>query len=79
LTESTDNNSVMKLNRKQTLALNTIRATKGRFFGLETTQGEMVNAQFLGETSNYITIFDRNGRYNRRLAKTSLASVNSSK
>jgi len=74
-----NNNSVMKLNRKQTLALNTIRATKGRFFGLRTTQGEVINAQLLGETSNYITIFDRNGRYNRRLAKTSLASVNSSK
>lgn len=69
----------MKLNRKQISTLNAIRATKGRFFGLRTTQGEVINAQLLGETSNYITIFDRNGRYNRRLAKTSLASVNSSK
>ncbi len=69
----------MKLNRKQSSALKAIRETKGRFFGLHTTQGEVVNAQFLGETSNYITIFDRNARFNRRLAKTSLASVNSSK
>jgi hypothetical protein len=69
----------MKLNRKQSSALKAIRGTKGRFFGLETTQGEVVNAQFLGETNNYITIFDRNARFNRRLAKTSLASVNSSK
>lgn len=69
----------MKLNRKQTLALNAIRATKGRFFGLTTVQGEILNAQFLGETNNYITIFDRNNRSSRRLAKTSLALVNSSK
>ena len=69
----------MKLNRKQTSALKAIRATKGRFFGLKTVQGEIFNAQFLGETSNYITIFDRNNRLNRRLAKTSLASVNSTK
>ena len=59
-------------------ALKTIRATKGRFFGLYTTQGETLNAQFLGETNNYITVFDRNNRLNRRLAKTSLASVNAS-
>jgi hypothetical protein len=69
----------MKLNRKQMSALKAIRATKGRFFGLKTVQGEVYNAQFLGETNNYITIFDRNNRSNRRLAKTSLASVNSSK
>jgi len=68
----------MKLNRKQMSALKTIRATKGRFFGLYTTQGETLNAQFLGETNNYITVFDRNNRLNRRLAKTSLASVNAS-
>jgi hypothetical protein len=69
----------MKLNRKQMSALKAIRATKGRFFGLKTVQGEVYNAQFLSETNNYITIFDRNNRSNRRLAKTSLASVNSSK
>lgn len=69
----------MKLNRKQMSALKAIRATRGRFFGLKTIQGEVYNAQFLGETNNYITIFDRNNRSNRRLAKTSLASVNSSK
>lgn len=69
----------MKLNRKQTLALKAIRATRGRFFGLKTVQGEVLNAQFLGETNDYITIFDRNNCLNRRLAKTSLASVNSSK
>jgi hypothetical protein len=69
---------MMKLNTKQKTALKLIRATRGRFFGLKTTQGETLNAQFLGETNDYITIFDRNARFNRRLAKTSLASVNSS-
>jgi len=73
------NNAVMKLNRKQTIALNAIRKTKGRFFGLYTTQGEAVNAQFLGETNAYIRIFDRNNRTTRRLAKTSLDRVSCGK
>jgi hypothetical protein len=50
----------MKLNRKQKTALNVIRGTRGRFFGLKTTQGETLNAQFRGETESYIQIFDRN-------------------
>lgn len=66
-----------KLTRSQVSLVNKVRNTKGRFFGLHTTQGEVINAQLLSETDNYITIFDRNGKYNRRLAKTSLSKVNS--
>ena len=44
---------------------------------IEVNQGDVFNAQFLGETNNYITIYDRNARFNRRLAKTSLSKVNS--
>lgn len=66
-----------KLTRSQVTLVNKVRNTKGRFFGLHTTQGNVFNAQFLGETNNYITIYDRNGGFNRRLAKTSLSKVNS--
>ena len=65
----------MKLNRKQKTALNAIRGTRGRFFGLRTTQGETLNAQFRGETESYIQVFDRNNGSVRRFAKTSLDKV----
>lgn len=64
-----------KLNRKQSAVLNKIRKTGGRFFGLYTTQGETINAQFRGETEKYITVFDRNKANNRRFAKTSLDKI----
>ena len=59
------NNRVMKA----------IRNTKGRFFGLYTTQGEALNAQFGGETDNYIHVYDRNSGLERKLAKTSVCGV----
>jgi hypothetical protein len=65
----------MKLNRKQKTALNVIRGTRGRFFGLHTSQGETLNAQFRGETDSYIQVFDRNNGLLRRFAKTSLDKV----
>lgn len=65
----------MKLNRKQKIALNLIRSTRGRFFGLQTKQGETLNAQFRGETNSYIEVFDRNNSLIRRFAKTSLDKV----
>lgn len=65
----------MKLNRKQKTALNVIRGTRGRFFGLRTSQGETLNAQFRGETDSYIQVFDRNNGLLRRFAKTSLDKV----
>lgn len=67
--------SRMKLNKKQKTVLNTIRSTRGRFFGILTTQGETLNAQFRGETNSYIKVFDRNNGVNRRLAKTSIDKV----
>ena len=65
-----------KLTKNQISALNAIRNSKGRFFGLYTTNGEVMNAQFLGETDSYIRVFDRNNRTNRKLAKTSVQSAN---
>jgi len=64
-----------KLNKNQIGALNAIRNSKGRFFGLYTTQGAVINAQFLGETDSYIRVFDRNKRVDRTLAKSSVDRV----
>ena len=52
-----------------------IRNTRGRFFGLYTTQGEAMNAQLMSETDNYVQGYDRNAGENRRLAKTSICGV----
>ena len=64
-----------KMTQRQIDALNTIRNSKGRFFGLKTTAGEVLNAQFRGETDSYIKIYDRNNFRNRLFAKTSIASA----
>ena len=52
-----------------------IRSSRGRFFGLYTTQGEALNAQLMGETDNYVNVYDRNAGVDRKLAKTSICGV----
>lgn len=64
-----------KLTKQQIEALNAIRQSKGRFFGLYTTQGDVLNAQFNGETDAYIHVYDRNRRSHRKMAKSSVSSV----
>lgn len=64
-----------KLTKQQIEALNAIRQSKGRFFGLYLTQGDVLNAQFVNETDAYINVFDRNNRSHRKLAKSSVAEV----
>ena len=66
-----------KLTKQQIEALNQIRRSKGRFFGLLKTDGEILNAQFRGETDQYIHVNDRNNRIkNRKIAKASVLAVN---
>lgn len=65
-----------QLTTNQISALNAIRQSKGRFFGLYTTRGEVMNARFLGETDSYIRVFDRNNGVDRKLAKTSIKTAN---
>jgi hypothetical protein len=64
-----------RMTQKQIDAMNMIRNSKGRFFGLKTTSGEVLNAQFRGETDSYVQVYDRNNFMNRKFAKTSIASV----
>jgi hypothetical protein len=64
-----------KLTKQQVAALNAIRQSKGRFFGLYTTQGDVMNARFVNETDEYINVYDRNRHTDRKLAKSSIQSV----
>lgn len=52
-----------------------IRSSKGRFFGLYTSQGESLNAQLMAETDKYVKVYDRNSGETRKFAKSSLCGV----
>lgn len=56
-----------------------ISASKGRFFGLTTRQGETLNAQFVRETTKYVVVRDRNASVMRKFAKTSLQTLSMGK
>lgn len=60
---------------KQNKIMKAIRSSKGRFFGLYTKSGDAINAQFVSESPAYVTVYDRNNGYKRKLAKTSLSGV----
>ena len=60
------------MKRINTRVMKAIRNSRGRFFGLYTSQGESVNAQLMGETDNYVKVYDRNAGVNRKLAKQSI-------
>jgi len=62
-------------NTKQNKIMKAIRTSKGRFFGLYTKAGEALNAQFVSESSQYVTVYDRNAKDQRKLAKTSLTGL----
>ena len=60
---------------KQNKIMKAIRGSKGRFFGLYTKSGEALNAQFVSESPSYVTVYDRNAKDQRKLAKTSLRGL----
>jgi hypothetical protein len=62
-------------NTRQDNIMNALRSSKGRFFGLTTTQGSSVNARFVSESSRYINVYDRHNNEQRKIAKTSLAGL----
>ena len=62
-----------------TETVSALRGSRGRYFGLDTIQGETINARFVGETNCYMTIYDRNASELRSLSKKSIAKVRISK
>lgn len=65
----------MKIRSTQNSIVNAMRSSRGRFFGLTTTQGNQVNARFINETPRYVRVYDRNSDTTLTLAKTSLAGI----
>ena len=61
-------------NTRSNRALNTIRLTSGRFFGLETST-EVINARLVNFGPSLITVEDRNAGCNRRFAKNQVKAV----
>ena len=65
----------MNNTKQQTSVINEIRNSRGRFFGLYTSNRPAINAQFHSETPSYVMIYDRNSRTQRKLAKSSIIGV----
>jgi len=61
--------------KKTNRIVKAINASRGRFFGLTTRQGETLNAQFVRETPQYVVVRDRNAQQTRKFAKTSLKKL----
>jgi hypothetical protein len=62
-------------NTRQNQIVNAMRSSRGRFFGLTTTQGSSVNGRFVSESAKYINVYDRHNNEHRKIAKSSLASL----
>lgn len=54
---------------------NALSTLNGRFFGLVTKQGEVINAQLASSSNEYITVLVSNNRFQRKFAKSSIASI----
>ena len=63
------------MKKVNTRGISAIRNTKGRFFGLYTSNGEVLNAKLKSETNNYVNVYDRNAGVNRKFAKNNIAGV----
>jgi hypothetical protein len=61
--------------QKQKSAVDAMKQTKGRFFGLYLKSGESINAQFRRETPEKVVIYDRNNSRDRIINKSSINSV----
>lgn len=62
------------MNTRTNNIVSAMRSSRGRFFGLTTTQGNSVNGRFVSETPKYVRVYDRNRDENLTLAKSSLAA-----
>ena len=62
-----------------TETVSALRGSRGRYFGLDTIQGETINARFVGETNCYMTVYDRNADQFRSFSKKSISKVRISK
>ena len=66
----------MKTSRKNNRIVKAIAANGGRIFGL-TTNKEALNARFVSESPQYVTVYDNNALRERKLHKTTLKGFRS--
>ena len=66
----------MKTSRKVNRIVKAITANSGRIFGLTTTK-EALNARFISESPQYVTVYDNNAQRQRKLHKTTLKGFRS--
>ena len=66
----------MKTSRKTNRIVKAIAANGGRNFGLTTTK-EDLNARFVSESPQYVTVYDNNAQRQRKLHKTTLKGFRS--
>lgn len=64
----------MKQQKKKT-ALEAMKQTGGRFFGLYLKGGEAINAQFRRETEKTVFVYDRNNGKHRQINKSKIEFV----
>jgi hypothetical protein len=64
----------MKKQKKQS-ALDVMKQTGGRFFGLYLKGGEAINAQFRRETEKTVLVYDRNNARHRQINKSKIDMV----
>lgn len=64
----------MKKQIKQS-AVDAMKQTRGRFFGLYLKGGEAINAQFRRETPKTVLIYDRNSGVDRQINKSKIEFV----
>ena len=66
----------MKTSRKTNRIVKAISANGGRIFGLTTTK-EALNARFVSESPQYVTVYDNNAQQERKLHKATLQGFRS--
>ena len=66
----------MKTSKKNNRIVKAIAANGGRIFGLSTNK-ETINARFVSESTQYVTVYDNNAQRNRKFHKTSLTGFRS--
>jgi hypothetical protein len=64
-------------NKKINSIVDAMKQSSGKYFSLRTkTFPRPINARFVRETPNYVTVLDRNSNYERKFSKRSLRSLN---
>ena len=63
----------MKTRTNQDKIVSVMRSSRGRYFGLTTTQGNQVNARFINETPHYVRVYaSYHSKFNQKRVATKI-------